>query len=194
MASKLPVVAVVETLPKRDGSIVLARDCEATRIPSGSTVMLTAGTTVTITQSLGGHFTVTTDEGALLRIADKDADALGERAPAVQPPVNEGPFEEERVWEQLRTVFDPEIPVNLVDLGLIYRCQAVPLPQGGHRVEIAMSMTAPGCGMGDVLKEDVRRKVLSVPGVRETRVEVVWDPPWDASRMSDAARLQLGWM
>ena len=194
MASNLPVIEVVEAPPERGGPITLARDCEATRIPSGSTVVLPAGTRVTITQSLGGQFTVTTEDGALLRIADKDADALGERAPAVQPPVNEGPFEEERVWEQLRTVFDPEIPVNLVDLGLIYRCQAVPLPQGGHRVEIAMSMTAPGCGMGDVLKEDVRRKVLSVPGVRETRVEVVWDPPWDASRMSDAARLQLGWM
>ncbi|TMA36757.1 MAG: DUF59 domain-containing protein, partial [Deltaproteobacteria bacterium] len=100
----------------------------------------------------------------------------------------------ERVWEQLRTVFDPEIPVNLVDLGLIYRCEAVPLPDGGQRVEIAMSMTAPGCGMGDVLKEDVRRKVQSVPGVREVQVEVVWDPPWDAGRMSDAAKLQLGWM
>ena len=89
---------------------------------------------------------------------------------------------------------DPEIPVNLVDLGLIYHCRAVPLAEGGHRVEIAMSMTAPGCGMGDVLKEDVRRKVQAVPGVREVQVEVVWDPPWDASRMSDAARLQLGWM
>jgi probable FeS assembly SUF system protein SufT len=151
---------------------------------------------VTIAQTLGGHFTVTTEDGALLRIADKDADAPGERAPAAAAPapIIEGPFEEERVWEQLRTVFDPEIPVNLVDLGLIYRCQAAPLPEGDQRVEIAMSMTAPGCGMGDVLKEDVRRKVQSVPGVREVQVEVVWDPPWDASRMSDAARLQLGWM
>ena len=196
MASKLPVVEVVEPPTERSGSIVLTRDCEATRIPSGSSVMLPAGTGVTITQTLGGHFTVTTEDGALLRIADKDADALGERAPAAAAPapIIEGPFEEERVWEQLRTVFDPEIPVNLVDLGLIYRCQAVPLPEGGQRVEIDMSMTAPGCGMGDVLKDDVRRKVQNVPGVREVRVEVVWDPPWDASRMSEAARLQLGWM
>ena len=196
MASKLPVVEVVEPRPDRSESVTLARDCEATRIPSGSSVVLPGGTPVTITQSLGGQFTVTTDDGALLRIADKDADALGEGAPAatVPAPAALGPFEEERVWEQLRTVFDPEIPVNLVDLGLIYRCQAVPLPEGGHRVEIAMSMTAPGCGMGDVLKEDVRRKVQTVPGVREVQVEVVWDPPWDASRMSDAARLQLGWM
>jgi probable FeS assembly SUF system protein SufT len=196
MASKLPVVEVVEPPKDRSGSVILARDCEATRIPSGSGVVLRAGTRVTITQTLGGHFTVVTEDGALLRIADKDADALGERAPAAAapPPMIEGAFEEERVWEQLRTVFDPEIPVNLVDLGLIYRCQAVPLPQGGHRVEIEMSMTAPGCGMGDVLKEDVRRKVQGVPGVREVDVKVVWDPPWNASRMSDAARLQLGWM
>ena len=196
MASKLPVVEVVEPPAATSASIVLARDCDATRIPSGASVVLPAGTPVTIAQTLGGHFTVTTEDGALLRIADKDADALGERAPAAAAPAPmiEGPFEEERVWEQLRTVFDPEIPVNLVDLGLIYRCQAIPLLEGGHRVEIAMSMTAPGCGMGDVLKEDVRRKVQSVPGVREVQVEVVWDPPWDASRMSDAARLQLGWM
>jgi len=110
------------------------------------------------------------------------------------PPTNEGPFEEEKVWEQLRTVFDPEIPVNVVELGLIYRCEAVALPEGGHRVEIDMSMTAPGCGMADVIQEDVRRKVRSAPGVREVSVRIVWDPPWDPSRMSDAARLQLGWM
>ena len=101
---------------------------------------------------------------------------------------------EEDVMQALRDCYDPEIPVNLVDLGLIYACRALPLPEGGRRVEIEMSMTAPGCGMGDVLKEDVRRKVQAVPGVREVSVEVVWDPPWDPSRMSDAARLQLGWM
>ena len=196
MASKLPVVEVVEKPPQTGGPIVLKRDCQATQIPSGSKMVLPAGTGVTITQSLGGQFTVTTDEGGLYRIAGEDADALGEGATqaAAQAPMTFGPFEEERVWEQLKTVFDPEIPVNLVDLGLIYRCEAVPLPEGGHRVEVDMSMTAPGCGMGDVLKEDVRRKVQSVPGVREVQVQVVWDPPWDASRMSDAARLQLGWM
>ena len=193
MSSKLPVVEVVDPPASGDGQIVLARDAPATQIPSGSKVTLPAGTRVTITQSLGGQFTVTTDEGGLFRIDGENADALGERASNAAPMV-EGPFEEERIWEELRTVFDPEIPVNLVDLGLIYRCEAVPLPDGGHRVEIDMSMTAPGCGMGDVLKEDVRRKVQSVPGVREVQVEVVWDPPWDASRMSDAAKLQLGWM
>jgi probable FeS assembly SUF system protein SufT len=196
MASKLPVVEVVEPPPKQGGAVVLTRDCEATRIPSGSKMVLPRGTRVVVTQSLGGQFTVTTDEGALLRIADKDADALGERmsTAAAPAPAVEGAFDEQQVWEQLRTVFDPEIPVNLVDLGLIYQCQAVPTPEGGQRVEIKMSMTAPGCGMGDVLKEDVRRKVQGVPGVREVDVEVVWEPPWDASRMSEAARLQLGWM
>ena len=146
-----------------------------------------------IAQSLGGQFTVTTDDGGLFRIAGKDADALGQQPAAAAAATAEGPFDEQRVWEQLKTVFDPEIPVNLVDLGLIYRCEAVPLPEG-HRVEVDMSMTAPGCGMGDVLREDVRRKIQGLPGVREVRVEVVWDPPWGPSRMSDAARLQLGWM
>src|ERR1043166_4579787 len=113
MASKLPVVEVVESSPDRSGSITLTRDCEATRIPSGSSVVLPAGTRVTIAQTLGGHFTVTTEDGALLRMAEKDADALGAPAAATPAPMVEGPFEEERVWEQLRTVFDPEIPVNL---------------------------------------------------------------------------------
>jgi len=194
MASNLPVVQVIETPPQGGGSIALARDCEATRIPSGAAALLPAGTRVEIAQSLGGQFTVTTDDGGLFRIAGKDADALGQQPVASASAAAEGPFDEQRVWEQLKTVFDPEIPVNLVDLGLIYRCEAVPLPDGGHRLEVDMSMTAPGCGMGDVLREDVRRKLQGLPGVREVRVEVVWDPPWDPSRMSDAARLQLGWM
>jgi probable FeS assembly SUF system protein SufT len=194
MASNLPVVQVMEPPPQGGGPVALSRDCEATRIPSGDPERLAAGTRVEITQSLGGQFTITTDDGGLFRIAGKDADALGQQPAEAAAAALEGPFDEQRVWEQLRTVFDPEIPVNLVDLGLIYRCQAVPLPDGGHRVEIDMSMTAPGCGMGDVLREDVRRKIQGLPGVREVRVEVVWDPPWDPSRMSDAARLQLGWM
>lgn len=194
MSDELPVVQVVEAPSGRERRVTLARDCQATRIPSGEPAVLRAGTGVEITQSLGGQFTVTTDQGGLFRIAEKDADALGEQraAPAAAPAA--GPFEEERVWEELRTVFDPEIPVNLVDLGLIYACRSVPLPDGSYRVEIEMSMTAPGCGMGDVLKEDVRRKIRALPGVREVSVEVVWEPPWDPGRMSDAARLQLGWM
>ena len=178
--------------------IELRREVEATQIPSGYKVMLPRDTRVQITQSLGGHFTVMTDMGHLVRIADVDADALGaepvQKAQADEAARREGPFELERVMAELRTVFDPEIPVNIVDLGLIYDCAAQPLQEGGQKVSIKMSMTAPGCGMGDVIREDVRRKVQTLPGVAEVDVEVVWEPPWDQSRMSEAARLQLGWM
>ena len=188
MSEKLPIVQ-----PVPEGEIALSRDCEALRIPSGERTLLPAGTRARITQSLGDQFTIATDQG-LFRIEGKDADALGQQRPEAPPAPVAGEFEEERVWEELRKVFDPEIPVNLVDLGLIYACRPISLDDGTYRVEIEMSMTAPGCGMGDILKEDVRRRVQALPGVREVRVEVVWDPPWEASRMSDAARLQLGWL
>lgn len=179
--------------PQRSKQIELRRDCEATLIPGGKKVQLSQGDRVTVTQALGGSFTVTTDAGYLARIAASDADALGlEVAQANDQPVDAGPFDVQRVIEALKTVFDPEIPVNVVDLGLIYVCEAHPLAGGGHRVEIKMSMTAPGCGMGDVLKEDARAKVQAVPGVTQVDVEIVWDPPWDPSRMSEAARLQTG--
>ena len=174
-------------------SIDLARDCEATLIPGGQKVTLSRGDGVSVTQALGGSFTVRTMDGQLARIDAHDADALGlEGEPASEEPVAAGPFELQRVIETLKTVFDPEIPVNVVDLGLIYVCEAHLLADGGHRVEIKMSMTAPGCGMGDVLKGDARTKVLALAGVTEVDIEIVWDPPWDASRMSEAAQLQLG--
>ncbi len=177
----------------------LSREVLATEIPSGTKSILSQGAQVTLMQSLGGSYTVLTDEGRMVRIDGKDGDAMGEKfAPVSEPPLEpsapDAPFNEENVWEELRTVFDPEIPVNIVDLGLVYVCKAVELPEGGRRVEIKMTMTAPGCGMGDVLMQDVRKKVMTVPGVKEADVEVVWEPAWDASRMSDAARLQLGWM
>jgi len=181
----------------RNEPIILKKDVEGTEIPGGSKVQLRTGTSVMLMQALGGSYTVMTDFGYMVRIDGKDADALGEKFAMVQPEAAaaaEGPFEESRVWDQLKTVYDPEIPVNIVDLGLVYQCQPTQLADGKYRVEIKMTMTAPGCGMGTVLKEDVRHKVLSVPGVEEAEVEVVWDPPWDQSRMSDAARLQLGWM
>ncbi len=182
------------------GLVVLERECEATLIPSGDRVMIPAGTDLRVMQTLGGNVTVqAVSNGQLLRIDAKDAAVLGEEyvekpkdSPA--PPPADGAFDEERVWEQLRTVYDPEIPVNMVELGLVYQCGASPLPEGGHRVDIQMTVTAPGCGMGPVLQEDVRRKVLTVPGVKEAHVELVWEPPWDQSRMSDVARLELGWM
>lgn len=173
--------------------IELRRDCQATLIPHGGKVTLARGESVVLVQALGGSFTVRTDAGALVRIAGRDADALGLEPTATEAaPPGDGPFELERVIAQLRTVFDPEIPVNVVDLGLVYGCEAHPLPGGGYRVEIRMSMTAPGCGMGHVLQEDARAKVRAVPGVAEVDVQIVWDPPWDPGRMSEAARLQLG--
>ena len=173
--------------------IELARDCEATVIPGGEKVTLAQGDMVVLTQALGGSFTVRTDDGALVRIAAEDAGALGlEATPPKELRVDTGPFDLAKVFEQLRTVFDPEIPINVVDLGLIYECQAHAIADGSHRVEIKMSMTAPGCGMGDVLKEDARSRVQELPGVSEVAVEIVWDPPWDKSRMSEAAQLELG--
>ena len=173
--------------------IDLTRDCEATLIPGGQKMTLSQGDSVVLTQALGGSFTVRNERGYLLRIAAQDADALGiEGEQANEQLVAVGPFELQQVIETLKTVFDPEIPVNVVDLGLIYVCEAHPLADGGHRVEIKMSMTAPGCGMGDVLKRDARTKVQALAGVTEVDIEIVWDPPWDASRMSEAAKLQLG--
>ncbi len=178
---------------KHEVRVALKRDCEATLIPSGDKLTLAQGDGVVVTQALGGSFTVRTERGYLVRVAALDADALGlEGASEEAAPVEAGPFSLEKVIEKLKTVFDPEIPVNVVDLGLIYVCEAHPLVDGGHRVEIKMSMTAPGCGMGDVLKADACRKVQGVAGVTEVDIEIVWEPAWDQSRMSEAAKLQLG--
>lgn len=185
----------------RGGPVVLRRECEVTLIPGGEKLLLAEGERVMVTQALGGTFTVQTEIGYLARIGPQDADALGLGQGG--PPQDLGPatggigsatgqIDEGTVVEQLRTVFDPEIPVNVVDLGLIYDCKVGSLPDGSRSVEIKMSMTAPGCGMGDVLREDARERVMALPGVGEVDVELVWDPPWDLSRMSDAARLQLG--
>jgi probable FeS assembly SUF system protein SufT len=183
--------------PGRPQPIELTRDCAATLIPSGERLQLGRGERVLVTQALGGSFTVQIAGGRLARIAAADADALGLPALGnIQPqsgqPQASGVFDIQQVLDILRTVYDPEIPVNVVDLGLIYQCAARPLTDGGQRVEIKMSMTAPGCGMGDVLKEEARARVQSIPGVSQVEVEIVWEPPWDQSRMSDAARLQLG--
>ena len=183
-----------------DGQVPLTveRNCPAVEIPSGRHVTLLEGEQVVLVQTLGGSFTIRSDQGCLARVAGADAAALGLDEP---DPTNEvvdevtaqsGRFDLERVMEELKTVFDPEIPINVVDLGLVYACDAWPLADGTHRVEIKMSMTAPGCGMGDVLAEDARARVLALPGVSEVDVELVWDPPWDLSRMSEAARLELG--
>ena len=164
-----------------------------TLIPSGQKMMLRAGERVVVTQALGGTITVQTEHGLLARISSEDASSLGlDGGPDDEGTTSCGLFELKQVFEQLKTVFDPEIPINVVDLGLIYACEAQLLADGSHRVEIKMSMTAPGCGMGDILKEDARTRVQKVPGVSEVDVELVWDPPWDQSRLTDAARLELG--
>ncbi|HWF66171.1 MAG TPA: putative Fe-S cluster assembly protein SufT [Acidobacteriaceae bacterium] len=167
----------------------LTRDCPATEIPSGALHVMTAGTPVFITQSLGGSFTVSTGYGQMMRIDARDADALGLPVPELPQVGNE--FSEQLVWGQLKTIFDPEIPVNIVDLGLVYTCDILPV-EDGHKIGITMSMTAPGCGMGDVLKADVERKLSGLPTVKEVAVQIVFDPPWNMGRMSESARLQLG--
>ncbi|MNF26051.1 hypothetical protein D3C84_66780 [compost metagenome] len=178
--------------PGRVERSLLRRDCAATLIPRGEPLRLAQGEAVTLTQALGGSFTVRTANGQLARIAAEDADALGLQPLPTSEPAAAGGFDLDQVFATLRSVYDPEIPVNVVDLGLIYQCQAQPLEDGSQRVSIQMSMTAPGCGMGDVLKEEARAKVQTLPGVSQVEVELVWEPPWDQSRMSEAARLQLG--
>jgi len=174
--------------------ITLSRACEVVEIPSGTRGTLPAGAVVRIMQSLAGSYTVATDRGYMYRVEAKDADALGlsNAAMAQEPGVQEGTFSDQMVWDQLKTVYDPEIPVNIVDLGLVYSCDIAPLELGGNRVRIKMSMTAPGCGMGNVLKADVESKLSRLPSVKEVHVEVVFDPPWHPGLMSDAAKLQLG--
>jgi probable FeS assembly SUF system protein SufT len=171
--------------------IVLARDIDTTQIPSGIPHRLAAGTKVRLMQALGGSYTVMSDMGYMVRVDAKDSDAIGiePSAAAVAAPPQE--FSEKLVWDQLRTVYDPEIPVNVVDLGLIYDCQIAAVAEG-NKLDIKMTMTAPGCGMADVLKADIQRKLSGLPTVKELNVEVVFEPPWDPTKMSEAARLQLG--
>ena len=174
--------------------IRLTRDVHAVAIPSGSPVTLPAGAEVRVTQSLGGAYTVLA-EGMMARIQGQDADALGlEKREAPVQVEADGPIDERIIWDQMKTCYDPEIPVNIVDLGLIYDCKIAPMPEGGNRVEVKMTLTAPGCGMGAAIAGDVEYKIRSVPGVSDVHVEVVWDPIWNQSMMSDAARLQLGLM
>ena len=172
--------------------VTTTREIEATEIPSGMKIRIPEGTPLGLTQSLGGSFTVLTPYGYMARVDGTDADAIGQETVSQDEAAAAGKTTEELCWDQLRTCFDPEIPVNIVDLGLVYKCDVTPMTDGGNRVEIRFTLTAPGCGMGDVLKEDMKSKLLSVPGVREAEVQVLFDPPWNMSMMSDAAKLQLG--
>jgi len=175
--------------------VTLERDVNATIIPIGETLTLREGTPGFITQALGGSFTVYI-EGNLFRIAGADADALG-KEPVQPPAIPENASDkdiEDVIWKQLMTCYDPEIPVNIVDLGLIYRCEVTPLPNGQRSVSVDMTLTAPGCGMGEILVQDAQEKIAVIPTVESVTVDLVFDPPWNQSMMSDEARLQTGLM
>ena len=173
--------------------IKFERDCAAVLVPQGEQVTLPAGSIGYITQALGGSFTVFV-EGNLFRVAGEDADALGKDPPIALQLEDDADDDavEVLVWKQLRTCFDPEIPINVVELGLIYDCDIERLEDGSRKVNIKMTLTAPACGMGDILVDDVRTKVERVPTVAEADVDLVFDPPWNQSMMSDAARLETG--
>ncbi len=173
------------------GPVKLARGCDAVQIPAGTPVHLDAGTEVHITQSLGGAFTVASSRG-LFRIHAADADALGLTPQPESAHAPSAEFSPELVWQQLRTCYDPEIPVNIVDLGLIYAMDTHPLPDGRHRVEVKMTLTAQGCGMGPAIAADAQRKICALPAVAEADVAVVWDPPWSPARISPEGKAKLG--
>ncbi len=174
-------------------TVVLSRECAAVIIPDGETVTLPEGTSGYLTQSLGGSFTVYI-EGNLFRIAGVDADAIG-KEPIKPPDVPRDATEKELesvIWEQMKMCYDPEIPINIVDLGLIYRCEIERNDAGQRIVTVDMTLTAPGCGMGEILMEDVRGKIEIVPTIERAEVELVFDPPWNQSMMSEEARLEAG--
>ena len=175
-------------------SVELTRDCEAVQIPAGTAVTLPAGTPVDIAQTLGGTYTVHAP-GGLYRIAATDSDALGmEFSSAIAPEqkAKEGVADEKLIWDTLKTCYDPEIPVNVVDLGLVYDMHIATLPGGKHAVAVKMTLTAPGCGMGGVIAGDAQQKLLELAGVDEAIVEIVWDPPWHQSMITADGRKILG--
>ncbi|MFN2621470.1 MAG: putative Fe-S cluster assembly protein SufT [Chthoniobacterales bacterium] len=176
----------------------LSRDVEAIQIPSGAKTTIPEGTPGVITQALGGSYTVATYQG-LARVAEKDADALGleKSTPASNgaakfESAGTGEVDEKMVWDQLKQCFDPEIPVNIVDLGLVYDCQLTRRPEGGTKVDVKMTLTAPGCGMGPAIAHDAQSKILTIDGIDEADVQLVWDPPWNQSMISEAGRMKLG--
>ncbi|HEV7241965.1 MAG TPA: putative Fe-S cluster assembly protein SufT [Thermoanaerobaculia bacterium] len=177
--------------------ITFSRNTEAVMIPSGEKVLVPKGAQATITQSLGGTYTLITDRGLMVRVSGGDVEAIGKtplESVEVKPEELTPEKLEGMVWEALKTCFDPEIPVNIVDLGLVYLCELEDSEEGGKNVKIKMTLTAPGCGMGPVLAGDVKMKLENLPGVKKADVDVVFDPVWDRSMMSEAARLQLGMM
>lgn len=173
---------------------ILQRECEVTIVPSGDKVKLPKDTKVTITHRLGGNFTVTSSLG-MFRIAGKDADAIGETPTSqniVKNEIHSGPPNEEEIWKQLKTVYDPEIPVNIVDLGLVYSTDIKEIEKDKYSVNISITLTAPGCGMGPAIAADAEERILNVPGVSEAKAEIVWDPPWTQDMISEEGKMQLG--
>jgi probable FeS assembly SUF system protein SufT len=178
-----------------DDQCTLTREVEVTLIPQGTPMTLPEGEQVTITHRLGGNFTVMTHNG-MFRISGANADALGEEVSdaAKQAEVEgaNGPVNNDELWEALKTVFDPEIPVNIVDLGLVYSLECNERDEGGHKVDMQMTLTAPGCGMGPVIAEDAQMRLLTVPGVAEADVDIVWDPPWNQDMITEEGKMVLG--
>lgn len=172
-------------------NVQLTRDCKAIQIPNGETMTLEQGHEVYITQILGGMFTVETEWGYLARIDGQDADALGQEIPKERQKPDWSQFAslEDAAWAQLKTCYDPEIPVNIVELGLVYKLELL-----GNDLRVQMTLTAPGCGMGEVLKTDIETKLIEIPGIESVTIDLTFDPPWSSEMMSDAARLQLGMM
>jgi probable FeS assembly SUF system protein SufT len=173
-------------------SATIARDVEVTRIPSGEKITLPAGTQVVITQALGGSFTILVpSQAGLYRIEGQDADSIGEEPSAsLEKPVD-GNLEQ-AAWDQLKTCYDPEIPVNIVDLGLVYSLDIKSHEGGGYNVTVQMTLTAPGCGMGPILASEARQKILTIDGVTDANVDLVWDPPWTPDRISEEGKQKLG--
>ncbi len=174
--------------------VTLTRDVNIVTIPDGHHGTLNKGAEVTIHQALGSNYTVVTDYGHMVRIAGIDADALGKEAQHLQTLVSETDSKavEQNCWEVMKTVYDPEIPVNIVDLGLVYQCEVAGNADGGNDVHVKMTLTAPGCGMGPVIQSDVEKSIRGLAGVNSVNVEVVLDPPWSREMMSEVAQVQLG--
>ncbi|MEM7324055.1 MAG: iron-sulfur cluster assembly protein [Actinomycetota bacterium] len=170
----------------------LPRACHVTVVPAGTPLVLQEGEQVTLQQALGGTATITTAAGEMARLSPADSIEFGFISAATTEDGDGSDFNVDKVWEAATTVYDPEIPVDIVELGLVYRVDANELPSGGWRVDIDMSVTAPFCGMGDIMRQDLHNAVAAIPGVEQVAVQLVFDPPWDASRLSDVARLELG--
>jgi len=192
-------MTTVDSLRQSD-TVVFDRDCEGTQIPYGNKITVPKGTEAHVGQTLGGNVTLQVPSFGLVQIMNKDVGALLKDGVALAPhggttdaaPQHDGPADEKEVWEMLKTCYDPEIPVNIVDLGLVYDMKLTPQPSGRSRVDVRMTLTAMGCGMGPAITAGARDKLLTVPGVAEADVQIVWDPPWNQSMITEAGKKRLG--